>query len=402
MKYYFCLDRVTSRPRLSPMPAVLHNRLFMKIPFVDLKAQYESIKDEIDAAVAEVIGNTAFISGRYAAAFETAFAEYIGSENCIAVANGTDAIEIALKAIGVGQGDEVIVPANTFFATAEAVVNVGAAPVYVDCEPDFYNIDPTKIEEKISPRTRAIIPVHLYGLPAEMDAIMAVARKHDLKVLEDCAQSHGADYKGQRTGTFGDIATFSFYPGKNLGAYGDAGAIVTSDAAVAQKCRLIADHGQPAKYRHTLIGRNSRMDGIQAAILSVKLRYLDAWLSARRSVAARYNELLAGKNVVLPRTPERSTHGFHLYVVRVKDRDAVIGKLTDAGVATGLHYPTAVPFLEAFEDRGYRPEDFPVAHSQMGEILSLPMYPELTDEMIEFVCQVLGQAVSPVSAEIAA
>lgn len=369
----------------------------MKVPFVDLKAQYHSLKNEFDAAILDVVGNTAFVAGRYAAAFEASFAEYIGAEHCVAVANGTDALEIALAAIGIGHGDEVIVPANTFFATAEAVANVGATAVFVDCEPNFYNIDVKRIEEKITPRTKAIIPVHLYGLPAEMDGVMAIAKKHGLKVVEDCAQSHGANYKGKRTGTFGDIATFSFYPGKNLGAYGDAGAIVTNYADAATRARLIANHGQPAKYQHTVIGRNSRMDGIQAAVLSLKLQHLDDWLNARRRNADRYNELLAGTGIPLPTEPEYSRHTYHLYVIRVKDRDAVAAKLNEAGVDTGLHYPTALPFLEVYADAGYQPSDFPVAHSQMGELLSLPMYAELTDEMIEYVCENLKKAVSLVA-----
>lgn len=366
----------------------------MKVPFVDLKAQYLSLKSEFDEAILKVVGETAFVSGRYAATFEAEFARYIGTEHCIAVANGTDAIEITLAALGIGPGDEVIVPANTFFATAEAVGNVGATPVFVDCEPNFYNIDAEKIEEKITPHTKVIIPVHLYGLPAEMDAVVAIAQKHGLKVLEDCAQSHGADYKGRRTGTFGDVATFSFYPGKNLGAYGDAGAIVTNDLSIANRCRLIANHGQPAKYQHTLIGRNSRMDGIQAAVLSVKLRHLDGWLNARRRNAARYNELLADTGILLPTAPENSTHTYHLYVIQVKDRDAVASKLNEAGIDTGLHYPTALPFLDAYADAGYQPTDFPVAYAQMGELLSLPMYAELSDEMIGYVCESLMKAIS--------
>lgn len=366
----------------------------MRVPFVDLKAQYLSLKDEFDAAILDVVGNTAFVAGRYAATFEAEFATYIGTTDCVAVANGTDAIEIALAALGIKAGDEVIVPANTFFATAEAVSNVGATPVFVDCEPNFYNIDTAKIEEKITSETKAIIPVHLYGLPAEMDAVMAIAKKHGLKVLEDCAQSHGADYKGQRTGTFGDIATFSFYPGKNLGAYGDAGAIVCNDADLAARCRLIANHGQPAKYQHTIVGRNSRIDGIQAAVLSLKLKRLDTWLEGRRQNAARYNELLADTGIPLPHAPEYSRHTYHLYVVRVKDREAVAAKLNEAGIDTGLHYPTALPFLEAYAHLDYQPSDFPVAYSQMGELLSLPMYAELSDDMIEYVCDGLRNALS--------
>lgn len=370
----------------------------MKVPFVDLKAQYASLKPEFDAAIGGVVSNTAFIAGRYAAEFEEAFAHYIGVKNCVGVGNGTDALEIALAALGIGPGDEVIVPANTFFATSEAVNNVGATPVFVDCEPNFYNIDTTKIEEKITPRVKAIIPVHLYGLPAEIDAVMAIAAKHGLRVVEDCAQSVGADYKNKRTGTFGDIATYSFYPGKNLGAYGDAGAIVTNAGELATRCRLIANHGQPEKYRHTVVGRNSRIDGIQAAVLSVKLKHLDAWLDARRANADLYGELLADTNIVLPRAPEHSRHTYHLFVVRVKNRDAVAAKLNEAEVDTGLHYPTALPFLEVYADRGFSATDFPVAHDQMNEILSLPMYAELKREQIEHVAATLKTAVSQASA----
>jgi len=239
-----------------------------------------------------------------------------------------------------------------------------------------------------------IIPVHLYGLPAEMDAVMEIAKKYNLKILEDCAQSHGADYKGKRTGTFGDIATFSFYPGKNLGAYGDAGAIVTSSTELADRCRLIANHGQPAKYQHTIVGRNSRMDGIQAAVLSLKLNHLDSWLDGRRRNADRYNELLANTGIVFLAPPDLSGKTYHLSGIRVTDRDGVAAKLNEAGVDTGLHYPTALPFLDAYAHLGHSASDFPVAHSQMSELLSLPMYAELTDEMIEHVCETLIAAIS--------
>jgi dTDP-4-amino-4,6-dideoxygalactose transaminase len=366
----------------------------MHIPFVDLKSQYLSLKQEFDEAILKVVSETAFISGKYAKAFEEAFAEYLEVKHCIACANGTDALEIGLKAIGVGVGDEVLVPANTFFATAEAVGNVGAKPVFVDIDPQLYNLDPAKIEEKITPRTKAIIPVHLYGLPAEMDEIMAIARERGLKVLEDCAQAHGATYKGQRAGTFGDVATFSFYPSKNLGAFGDAGAIVTNSTETAEKARLIANHGQIAKNRHAFEGRNSRLDGIQAAVLSVKLPHLENWLEARRKNAALYNELLAESGLRLPQAPEYSRHTYHLYVVQVSNREAVQQKLSEAGIETGTHYPTALPFLEAYAHLNYRPSDFPVAHAQMDKILSLPMYAELTAEMIEKVCQTLKNAVA--------
>ena len=296
--------------------------------------------------------------------------------------------------IGVVPGDEVLVPANTFIATAEGVSNIGARPVFVDIDPVSYNLDPAKIEAKITPRTTAIIPVHLYGLPSEMDEIMAIAHKHGLKVLEDTAQAHGATYKGKKAGSFGDAATFSFYPSKNLGAFGDAGALVTNDKETADRARLIANHGQISKNRHTLVGRNSRMDGLQAAVLSVKLPRLDGWLEARRELARAYNERLAGSDVILPVEPEYSRHVYHLYVVRVENRDAVAVKLNEAGIETGIHYPTALPFMEAYAHLGHAPQDFPVAYSQMNTLLSLPMYAELTDVMIDYVCTNLKSAVS--------
>ncbi|MBX7171836.1 MAG: DegT/DnrJ/EryC1/StrS family aminotransferase [Pyrinomonadaceae bacterium] len=342
----------------------------------------------------KVLSETAFISGKYAKEFEESFAKYIGANHCVAVANGTDALEIGLQAIGVGAGDEVLVPANTFFATAEAVSNIGAKPVFVDIDENYYNIDSAKIEEKITPKTKAIIPVHLYGLPAEMDEIMAIAKKHNLKVLEDCAQAHGATYKGKTVGTFGDVATFSFYPSKNLGAFGDAGAIVSNSKDVADKARLIANHGQPEKYKHNLVGRNSRMDGIQAAVLSIKLPHLEIWLEARRKHAETYNKLLADSGLIVPIAPEHSRHTYHLYVVQVPNREKVMAKLAEDGIDSGLHYPIALPFLEAYADFGHQPSDFPVAHSQMDKILSLPMYAELTDEMIETVCRSLKNAVA--------
>ncbi len=370
----------------------------MRVPFVDLKAQYLSLKAELDGAIGRIVSETAFIGGPYAAEFEASFAEYIGVKHCVAVANGTDAIEIGLRSIGVEPGDEVLVPANTFLATAEGVTNIGATVVFIDNDPKTYNIDPAKIEEKITPKTKAIIPVHLYGLPAEMDEVVAIARKHNLKILEDCAQAHGAIYKGRKPGTFGDAATFSFYPSKNLGAFGDAGAIVTNNAEYAERARLIANHGQASKNRHTIVGRNSRMDGIHAAVLSVKLPHLDGWLDARRVNAKLYNELLADSGLTLPFEPEYSRHIYHLYVVQVPVRDAVQAKLNEAGIETGIHYPTALPFMEAYAYLGHQPSDFPVAYSQMSKIISLPMYAELTREMIEHVCGTLKNAVSRVSA----
>ena len=364
----------------------------MRVPFVDLKAQYMSLKAEFDAAILRVLSETAFVAGRYAAAFEREFADYLGVKHCIGVANGTDAIEIALLSVGIRSGDEVLVPANTFFATAEAVVNIGAVPVFVDIDAATYNIDPDRIEAAITPLTKAIIPVHLYGLPAEMEPIVQVARKHDLKIVEDCAQAHGATYNGQKVGTFGDAATFSFYPSKNLGAFGDGGAIVTNGDDVEALARAISNHGQLTKNKHSMIGRNSRLDGLQGAILSVKLPHLDGWIEARRSRAALYGKLLAGSGIALPVEPDGRQHTYHLYVVQVPDRDLVQARLKEAEIETGIHYPTALPFLEPFAKGGHTPSDFPVAHEQMGRLLSLPMYAELSDEMIEHVCATLKAA----------
>jgi len=366
----------------------------MSIPFVDLKAQYLSLKSELDEAVSRVMGETAYISGRYAADFEHSFAEYLGVAHCVAVANGTDAIEIGLQAIGIKAGDEVIVPANTFIATAEGVSNIGATPVFIDNDPQTYNIDTTKIEKRITEKTRAIIAVHLYGQPAEMDEILRIAREHKLKVVEDTAQAHGATYKGKKVGTLGDIATFSFYPSKNLGAAGDAGAIVTNDQQTAVRARLIANHGQAAKNRHTIPGRNSRMDGIQAAVLSTKLPHLDRWLESRRENAKIYDEQLADTDIATAVTNDDVRHIYHLYVVRVRNRNAVQARLAEKGIETGIHYPIAVPLMEAYSNLGYSSADFPVASSQMHEILSLPMYAELTGVQIEEVCRELKSAVS--------
>jgi dTDP-4-amino-4,6-dideoxygalactose transaminase len=370
----------------------------MHIPFVDLKAQYHSLETEFDGAIKQVVSATAFVGGRFATQFENSFAEYLGADHCVVVGNGTDALEIALRAVGVGPGDDVLVPANTFFATAEAVVNIGANVIFVDVDPLTYNIDPERIAAKITSRSRAIIPVHLFGLPAEIDKIVEIARANKLKIIEDCAQAHGATYKGQKVGTFGDIATFSFYPSKNLGAFGDGGAIVTNDQKYADLARLIANHGQPAKNRHTIIGRNSRLDGIQAAVLSVKLPHLDEWLEHRRRNARRYNDLLADTGLTLPFEPADRRHTYHLFVVQVPDRDTVQSKLGEAGIDTGVHYPTALPFLEAFQSLNHSPADFPVAHSQMSKLLSLPMYAELTEEMIAYVCEHLRIAITRTAA----
>ncbi len=367
----------------------------MNVPFVDLKAQYLSIKSEMDPAVAEIISNTAFIGGKAVAAFEEEFASYLGSPYCVSVANGTEAIEIALRALGIGAGDEVIVPANSFIASAEAVTSAGATVVFADSHPEYYTLDVEDLRRKITPRTRAVIPVHLYGQPADMDPIMEVAREHNLVVVEDTSQAHGALYKGRMVGSIGDAGTFSFYPGKNLGAYGDGGAIVFKSEDAARIARTYANHGSLVKYHHVMEGRNSRLDGLQAAVLSVKLKHLDAWSEARRRNAALFTELLADiDGVVTPAIAEYSVPVFHLYVIRVNDRENLQKGLAERGIATAIHYPISLPSLEAYSHLGHKTEDFPVANGQMSEILSLPMYPELTEEMIRYTAEAIRQLVA--------
>lgn len=365
----------------------------MKIPFVDLKAQYYSIKDEIDEAISDVIQNSAFIGGKFVKSFEENFANYICVKNCIGVGNGTDALYIALTALGISEGDEVITVANSFIATSEAITLAGAKVVFVDCDKDTYNIDVDKIENVISPKTKAIIPVHIYGQPADMDKINDIAKEHRLFVVEDAAQAHGAEYKGQKIGNLGDVACFSFYPGKNLGAYGDAGAIVTSNEELAVKCRMIANHGRMEKYNHEFEGVNSRMDGLQAAVLSVKLNHLDVWTEKRRAIAKRYNRLLKDSPVICPLESEGFRHVFHLYVVRVANREGVQSTLGEQGIATGIHYPIPLPNLQAYKYLGHTPDDFPVATRYSKEILSLPMFPELSETQIEYVCDNLKAAI---------
>lgn len=372
----------------------------MIVPFVDLKDQYRTLKAEIDQAILRVIEETSFISGSYAARFEAEFAAYLDVANCVSCANGTDALEIALQAMGVRPGDEVIVPANTWISTAEAVTNIGGVPVFADIDERTYTLVPDEIARRRTAKTTAVIPVHLYGLPADMDRIITEARRFGLLVLEDCAQAHGAEYRGRRVGGFGDAATFSFYPSKNLGAFGDAGAIVTGRADIAERARLIANHGQSGKNVHAIEGRNSRLDGIQAAVLSAKLPHLDEWTGMRRRNASVYARRLEASGIPLPFEPDGSKHVFHLFVVRVENRDAVGTLLADAGVQTGIHYPKALPFVDAYSRFGARPEDYPVAHRQMGELLSLPMFPELSEEMIGFVCDRLLDAVKPSAAAV--
>jgi dTDP-4-amino-4,6-dideoxygalactose transaminase len=365
----------------------------MKIPFVDLTAQYSSIKEEINEAISKVIQDSAFIGGKYAKVFEENFANYIGVKYCIGVGNGTDALNIALKALGIAKGDEVITAANTFIATSEAITMTGAKTVFIDCDKDTYNIDVDKIENFLSPRTKAIIPVHLYGQPAKMDRIREIASEHNLFIIEDAAQAHGAAYKGENVGTLGDIACFSFYPGKNLGAYGDAGAVLTNNDELAEKIRMMANHGRKDKFGHQFEGTNSRLDGLQAAVLDVKLKHLEDWTARRREVARMYDEGLKGV-VVTPAATDDSRHVYHLYVVRVKEREKVRTFLLERGISTGIHYPTPLPFLEAYRYLDHKMSDFPIAYAYQNEIMSLPMHGDLSNDQVSFVIQSLRDAVT--------
>ncbi|MCM0081185.1 DegT/DnrJ/EryC1/StrS family aminotransferase [Geomonas sp. Red32] len=366
----------------------------MQIKFLDLAAQYGTIKPEIDEAIAGVIAESAFIGGKPVASFEKSFASYQQAEHCVGVANGTDALEIVLKGLELPAGSEVIVPANTFIATSEAVTSAGLKVVFCDCDPFTYTLSVADAERKITPATRAIVAVHLYGQPCDMDALMHLARQRGLTVVEDCAQAHGAQFKGQRVGTFGAAGTFSFYPGKNLGAYGDGGAIVTGDPELAKRCRMIANHGRIAKYDHEFEGRNSRLDGLQAAILETKLRHLEQWTEARRSLAARYSERLSGSGLVVPAVRDGLRHVFHLYVIQVEERERVQAVLKQEGIDCGVHYPVMLPLLGAYRHLGHTAADFPVAAGLMPRILSLPLYPELGEERQDRVIETLRRAVS--------
>lgn len=361
----------------------------MKIPFVDLKAQYQSIKPEIDEAINKVISETAFIGGKYVKEFEELFKQYLNINHVIACANGTDSLEILMQAYGIGAGDEVIVPAVSWISTSESVSSTGAMPVFVDIDPDNYTIDTRLIEKKITSKTKAIIPVHLYGNPADMQEIMVIAKKYNLIVIEDCAQAHGAEINGMVIGTFGDAASFSFYPGKNLGAYGDAGGMATNDPAIATKVRMIANHGQLEKHKHLMEGRNSRMDGIHGAVLSVKIKHLKTWTQKRIEIANYYDHLLSNTGVKRPKVKNQYKHVFHLYVILSEKRDELKKYLETQGIETAIHYPVALPFLDAYKQRRFAKNDFPVAAGFTSKILSLPMYPELTNEMVVKVVEAI-------------
>ena len=365
----------------------------MKVPFIDLRLQYQALKPEMGPAMEGVLERAAFILGEDVRTFERRFGEYTGSAHCINCANGSDALEMALMALGIGPGDEVLVPAHTWLTTATAATHLGAEPVFVDSHPDFYTLDPADAARKITPRTKAIMPVHIFGQAAPMDEILALARTHNLKVVEDCAQATGTTYRGRHVGTWGDIGCFSFYPGKNLGAYGDAGALTTQDEKVATYLRRLGNHGALQKYDNDIPGRNSRIDNLQAAVLNVKLNHLPAWIAQRREHAARYDEAFTKLGITTPAVAPHSAHSYHVYAVRVPDRDQVRERLTAAGVENLVHYPKAVPFLGAYAYKKHTPEDFPVAFEHSNRMISLPLFPELDPKQQQHVISQLAAAI---------
>ncbi|MGY3604073.1 MULTISPECIES: DegT/DnrJ/EryC1/StrS family aminotransferase [unclassified Bradyrhizobium] len=363
------------------------------IPFLDLKAQYKQMKPEIDAAVMRVIDGAQFVLGPEVAAFEERFASYCNVKHCLAVSSGTSALHLALLAAGVGPGDEVITVSMTFVATTAAVLYSGAKPVYVDVDPVTWTMDPTLIEAAITPRTKAILPVHLHGLMADMDPIMEVARRHNLIVIEDAAQAHGAEYKGRRAGSIGDLGCFSFYPGKNLGAYGEGGAVVTNGPEFAKRVSLLRDWGQESKYNHVVQGYNYRMDGIQGAVLNVKMNYIEAWTEARRSIAAYYDQLLEKHRCGRPLPPAHSRHVYHVYAIKLEHRDEAQQAMQAAGFGTGIHYPVPVHLQKAYAGLGYGAGDFPVTELLAAQFLSVPIYAELKPEQVSQVIEELERVV---------
>jgi len=361
----------------------------MKVPFVDIQTQYQSIKTQIDTVISNVLNNSDFILGQAVENFEEAFARYCETTCAVGVDSGFSALELILRAYSIGPGDEVLTAANTFIATALSISTCGARPVFVDVDPQTYNLDPARLEEAITPATKAVIPVHLYGQPADMDPILEIAHRYNLKVIEDACQAHGARYKGKRTGALGDAAAFSLYPTKNLGAYGDGGVVVTGDALLAERIRLLRNLGQESKNCHQIKGYNRRLDSLQAAIIGAKLPFLDQWNAERRRAAACYDELLADMPVSTPITAPWAEHVYHLYVIQVEERDALQANLAKAGISTAVHYPVPIHLQPAFQELGYRQGDFPVAEELAGQILSLPMYPELEQKTINQITRSL-------------
>lgn len=362
----------------------------MKIPFLDLKIQYKHIEQDVVPVISEIMANGAFIGGPQVAGFEEEFADFCESAHCVGVGSGTDALRFALMAAGVGSGDEVITVPNTFIATTESISQVGARPVFVDIRKDTCNIDPERIETYITPKTRAIVPVHLYGQPADMDEILSIADKHNLVVIEDACQAHGALYKGKKAGSMGIAGCFSFYPGKNLGAFGEAGAVVTQDKKIADTIRMLRDHGQEKKYYHRIEGFNGRLDAIQAAVLRIKLGRLSGWNAARQRNAQYYNELLCNvRGITLPTVADFAQSAYHLYVVHVEKRDALQQYLDQNGISTGLHYPLPLHLQPAYRYLGYHEGDFPIAENSATKLLSLPMFAELKKEQMEYIAETI-------------
>lgn len=366
-----------------------HKMQPMSVPFVDLKAQYESLASEVERAIAAVLIRGDFVLGKEVAQFEEEFAAYCEAAYAVGVDSGTSALKLALRAFDIGAGDEVITAANTFIATALAISYTGARPVLVDVDPHTDTIDLSLLNGAITRKTRAIIPVHLYGHPADMDPILNIAREHELVVIEDACQAHGARYNGKRVGSLGHAAAFSFYPAKNLGAYGDGGMVVTGDERVAQSVRLLRDYGQSEKYHHLLLGYNHRLDTLQAAVLSVKLKHLDGWNDARHRHAELYSRFLAHGPAVLPTEAEYGKSVFHLYVIRIQDRDRLRAFLHSNGIATGMHYPIPIHMQPAYRHLGYEKGSFPVTEEHAEQLLSLPMYAELTPDSIEYVAEAI-------------
>lgn len=375
----------------------------MKVPFLDLQTPYRAMKEEMGRAIDSVLDSSAFAGGPFVAKFEQEFASFCGSRNALGVGSGTDALWLTLLAMGIGPGDEVITVPSTFIATSEAISFCGARPVFVDIDPRSYTMNPELLEKAITPRTKALIPVHLFGQTADMDAVLAVARRHGLLVVEDACQAHGAGYKNKMAGTLGHAGCFSFYPGKNLGAYGEAGAVITQDDELAAKIRMLRDHGQAQKYIHRVVGWNGRMDGLQGAILSVKLKYLSAANDARRACAGLYGEFLSDlEEVSLPEESDYARHVYHIYAVRVPDRDGVLRTMAEKGVSCGIHYPVPLHLQEAYAWLGLGRGSFPVAEQCADQFLSLPMYPELKAEQIEYVAGQLADIVKESSGELVA
>lgn len=362
----------------------------MNVPFLDLQAQYHTISEEIDDCIRQVIRDTAFSGGPYVEKFEQAFARFCNCKYAVGVGSGTEALWLSLVALDVGSGDEVITVPNSFIATAEAISLCGARPVFVDVDEHFHTMNPDLLEAAITPRTKAILPVHLYGQTADMDPILSIARKHGLLVVEDACQAHGAEYKGKKAGSMGTAGCFSFYPGKNLGAYGEAGGIVTNDAGLAGKIRSLRDHGQSKKYEHQIIGSNSRMDGIQGAVLDVKLKYLQSWNSARIRHAEHYCRLLEGvTGVILPAKAEYAQHSYHIFPLRTARREPLMALLKEKGIGCGIHYPVPIHLQNAYSFLGLRRGDFPIAEKLADEELSLPMFAEMTESQIEYVAEAI-------------